>query len=144
MGHILIIASFLAILDQMSKILIGKYLDGDLSIIGEFFQFQYSENRGIAFGIGVPKTALIILTILLIFVILYYAIKELKIDHKITKISIALIIGGAIGNLIDRLVSGYVIDFIAIWSWPNFNLADIFITVGVLLILVNYGKINRA
>jgi signal peptidase II len=52
------------------------------------------------------------------------------------------VLGGGLGNLIDRFTRGYVIDFISIWKWPVFNLADVFVTIGVLLIVLFYGKIK--
>ena len=55
-----------------------------------------------------------------------------------------IILGGAAGNLIDRIVQGYVIDFISFWSYSIFNVADIAITLGVLLAILFYGKIKRA
>ena len=75
--------------------------------------------------------------------IFYFAIKELKLNAKITIISIGFIVGGAVGNLIDRLVAGYVVDFIGIWKWPNFNVADAHIVIGILLLILFYGKINK-
>lgn len=141
-GRILIIASLLAFLDQLSKYFVIKYLAVPYHIIDNFLFLEYSENRGIAFGLPMPYYFSIFGGVLLMGVILYMATKELNLKLFLGRFAVALIIGGAIGNIIDRIVNGFVVDFIGIWKWPNFNLADSFITVGVLLIIVFYGKIK--
>ncbi len=142
-GKVLILASILAFFDQLSKSFVVKNLTEDLTILKDFFVLQYSENQGIAFGLPVPKTLLICLNIILIFVILYYSFTELDIKKRLSTIAPALVIGGGLGNLIDRIANGYVVDFISIWKWPNFNLADVFICSGVLVLLAFYGKIKK-
>ncbi len=141
---ILTSAALFAISDQLVKSwALERLSDGPLYIIDTWFVLELSHNKGMAFGIKPPFILLILLTIVLIPTILYIAIKELKLKNKIASISVALIIGGAIGNLIDRFTQGAVTDFIGIGSWPNFNLADVYISLGVLLILAFYGKITR-
>lgn len=140
---IFLAASFFALLDQFSKYLVEKYLQSPYPIFGNFFELEYSQNTGIAFGLPIPQIILIPVAFILMIFIFFFAKKELNLEKNISKTAIALILGGALGNLIDRLVYGYVIDFIAVWEWPNFNLADIYISVGVLLILVFYGRIRR-
>ena len=135
--------AFLALLDQLGKYLIVQYLKAPLPVFEDFFKLEYSQNTGIAFGLPIPQKILIPGAFILMIAIFFFAKKELNLDKGITRIALALILGGALGNLIDRLAYGYVIDFIAIWEWPNFNLADIYITLGVLLILMFYGKIKR-
>lgn len=142
-GKVLILASILAFFDQLSKSFVVKNLTEDLTVLKDFFVLQYSENQGIAFGLPVPKTLLICLNIILIFVILYYSFTELDIKKRLSTIAPALVIGGGLGNLIDRIANGYVVDFISIWKWPNFNLADVFICSGVLVLLAFYGKIKK-
>lgn len=129
-SQILILAAFLALLDQISKWLVVKHL-------------PYTQNTGIAFGIPIPYYILMALTIILIIFIIYFAQKELDLTAKVSRIGTAFIIGGALGNLIDRLANGYVVDFISVWKWPNFNLADSLITIGVLLLIIFYGKIKK-
>lgn len=128
LGKILLFASVFAFLDQVSKYLVQKY------------ELEYTQNTGVAFGIKIPFIA--ILTLILIPVIIYIALKELDLNNKITKISIGLILAGALGNLIDRLSRGFVIDFITVPFWPSFNFADIYISTGVLMIVIFYGKIK--
>ena len=85
---------------------------------------------------------IIFLNLILIGLIIYGGKKELNLKLNSSKVFVALILGGALGNLVDRIFHGFVIDFISIWIYPVFNLADIFITLGVLLIILKYGKIK--
>jgi len=98
----------------------------------------YIENKGAAFGI-LPGQQLffIILTIFLIIYFIFF-IKKRENSSKILKISCGLIIGGGIGNLIDRLFRGFVVDYISLSFFsPICNLADYFITLGSILLLIN-------
>lgn len=133
---ILAATAALILLDQVAKYLAANYPCACAL-------FEYSENTGIAFGIPVPPVLLIILTAALIVAIVYFAKNELNLRSPITQTAFALILAGGIGNLIDRLFRGYVIDFISIWIWPNFNFADVYIVVGVLLILTFYAKVKK-
>ncbi len=101
------------------------------------------KNTGIAFGIPVQLVGIILMNILLLILLLYFAKKELNLNSKLAQYLLALIFAGGISNLIDRLYHGYVIDFISIWKWPTFNFADIYITLGILLLIMFYGKIKK-
>lgn len=120
----------LILLDQSAKYLAVKYL-------------QISKNTGIAFGIPIPQVVLIITNIALLIIVMYIAKKELNFNNKYTQILTAAILAGGLSNLADRLYHGYVIDFIHVPIWPSFNLADIYITVGILLVIIFYGKIRK-
>lgn len=141
MGKILILASIFAFIDQFTKSLAVKHLDTPKSLIGDFFMLEYAENEGMAFGIQVPPFLILTLSILLLALIIYLALRELNLNFWLTRMCVALVIGGALGNIIDRVVNGYVVDFIKIWKWPNFNFADIFIVVGILLTVIFYAKV---
>lgn len=142
-------SAFFGLIDQITKSLVvsslGAKENQTYQIIGNFFKLEYAENQGIAFGLNIPAPQLMfsVLTLLLIIFIIYLAIKELNLGLKLSQFAIALILGGALGNLIDRITRGFVVDFIAIWKWPNFNLADSFIVIGVLLLVIFYGKIKH-
>lgn len=138
----IIISSLILLLilfDQMIKFLVLKTIVNDpVIIINNFLKFIYVKNTGAAFGIlGGNTNLLVILTVIL----LYYLINEIRrnIDSKLSILSLSLIISGAIGNLIDRLVRGYVIDYISFTLFKRemavFNAADIFITFGVILLI---------
>lgn len=102
------------------------------------------KNTGIAFGIPIQLIGIILMNILLLILLLYFAKKELNLNSKLAQYLLALVFAGGISNLIDRLYNGYVIDFISIWIWPTFNFADIYITIGILLLIIFYGKIKKA
>ena len=138
LGLILAVAA-----DQLSKIWVLANLPGrERDIIPGFLSFQYAENRNMAFGLGsaipaeVKAWALIALTSALSIALLVYLF---RCTDRMMRFSLVLIAGGAIGNIIDRIRLGFVVDFIRWYggfSWPNFNVADSFICVGVGLMLV--------
>jgi len=142
MGRIFILAGLTALIDQLCKFYAEKFL-AEKTIGTSIFRLEYSQNTGIAFGIPVPFYLLIALTIFMMGFVIYFAISELNLKNEMSIVAISFIIGGALGNLIDRLTHGYVIDFIGIWKWPNFNVADAHIVIGILLLIVFYGKINK-
>lgn len=134
----------LVFLDQITKYLVYKYFQNPVNLIGDFFKIEYSQNTGVAFGIHVPHIILIVATILLVSLVAHVVYKEFKLEEPIAQAGLVLIVSGAISNLIDRLTRGFVIDFIAVWRWPNFNLADTYISIGILLMILFYGRIRRA
>lgn len=148
----IILAVFIVIIDQGTKYLaIIRLKDKQpISIINNFLQLKYVENRGAAFGILQNKQMpLIIFTFLILIGIIYYLYKNRKLT-KISKISLWGIIGGSIGNLIDRIRLNFVVDFIDVNFWgyydfPVFNLADSFLVVFTILlsILVFTEKYER-
>ncbi|WP_238390453.1 signal peptidase II [Anaerococcus sp. mt242] len=106
---------------------------------GTLLNFTYLENRGAAFGIlQDSRLFFIILTLAIVAVLVYYFIKNYKKNPIILNIALAMIISGAIGNFYDRLFQGYVVDFIefAFIKFPVFNVADIFVTIGSLLMII--------
>jgi signal peptidase II len=129
------------ILDRFTKLWAVKALKGqnDFIIIKDFFDFSYVENRGAAFGIFQNRVIILsIVTLIVISGMIFYLIKHRN-DSILFKISLALIIGGAIGNLIDRMYYKYVVDFIMfhykdIYYFPNFNVADMMVVVGTALL----------
>lgn len=142
---IIILTILLIIFDQVSKLFITNYFEvGDsLTIINNFLKFLYIKNTGAAFGLFMNN---IFILIIITNILLVYLIIELKknINNKIFVISLSLIISGALGNLIDRIFRGYVVDFISFTLFNKemaiFNIADIFITIGVTILLVHIFK----
>lgn len=140
-----VINIILITIDQIFKyyILINKE-NLPNNIINDVLNFTYCENRGIAFGIGQGGAKIFALITLLIIIValIYIAFKFNKLKG-LTVFGIALVISGGIGNLIDRLFRGYVIDYIdfsEIVDFPIFNFADICIVVGVIIIGISYLK----
>lgn len=138
----IIISIILLCIDQISKLLIVNLLTktNSIAIIKNFFYLTYINNDGAAFSILVGKRVLLILIAVLVIVMLILYIKKNNIQNKLELVSISLIIGGSLGNLIDRVVRGYVIDFLDFkifnYNFPIFNLADTFIVIGVFLLLL--------
>lgn len=107
----------------------------------------FTKNPGIAFGIQIPPYFIIALTIALLALIIFLSRKELKTESRLTQLCLSLILAGGLSNLYDRLIRGYVVDFISLdfkfFRYPDFNLADGYILTGILLILVFYAKIKK-
>ncbi len=114
----------------------------DISLIGDFLELVYHENTGIAFSLAVPIWASSAATIVLLGVGSYLAGRHLDWRRPIVPVIFGFIAGGAVGNLFDRVLSGYVIDYISVWIWPVFNLADAVIFVGAVILVVKFDKIT--
>lgn len=147
MVYIILVAILIA-LDQVSKYVIdNNFFEGDtLGVITDFFHITYVKNRGIAFGMFQGKLDIIsVATIIAIIAIIYYLYKDRNKMPILEKIGFNFILAGAIGNMIDRVARGFVIDMIdfrGIWAFV-FNLADVWINIGVLLILLEYFFDNK-
>lgn len=134
------IIGLLVALDQFSKYQIDNlFLEGEsYPIIGNFFHLTYAKNRGIAFGMFQGKLDIIsILTVIVIIGIAVFFYKNKEKLSKIEKLAYSFILGGAIGNILDRVFRGFVVDMIdfrGIWQYI-FNLADVWINIGVILII---------
>lgn len=130
------------ILDQVSKWLIKEYLTAPVPFFAGI-SLDYHENTGIAWSLPVPPEVIIPVNIALVALLIWLGSHHLNFRYHTAKIAFALTIGGAAGNIIDRLARGYVIDFINLGWWPVFNLADAFLAIGIFLFIANYGKITR-
>ena len=175
--RVLYISLIVVIIDQLSKLKVkgikipalginveGMTLGSSINLIGDFFKLTFIENPGMAFGIEFGgKLTLSIFTLIATFLIIYFIYKN-KNEGFYFRASLAFILGGAVGNLIDRLfygaIFGYapifygkVVDFFhfnipdfnlfgkTFYSWPIFNVADISVTIGFLMVLLGYSKI---
>ena len=136
--------SFIVLLDQLSKFIVGRTmpLNHSIPIIGNVFSLTYIRNTGAAFGILAGSDAAFRLPFLIFFSLLAIGfigmmLRRLPESEKGLITALTFILGGAIGNLVDRVVYGEVIDFLDFyWSrfhWPAFNFADSFITMGVMI-----------
>ena len=143
MTIIIILSIIFLIIDQITKILVVNYLvpGENIEIIKNIFSIIYTNNTGAAFSILLGKRIFLIVVAVLIIGVLLYYIKRNKIEKKIDIIALSFVIGGSLGNLVDRIVRGYVIDFISIkignYNFPIFNVADILIVIGVFLLLLS-------
>ncbi|MFW6287826.1 MAG: signal peptidase II [bacterium] len=136
-----IIILLIIIFDQVIKLIVTNTLSYGQSVvvINEIFHLTYVRNRGAGFGIlQGQRTLFIIITIIIIIVLYLYRQRTEK--NRYLDIAMALIIGGAIGNLIDRIRLHYVIDYLDFRIWPVFNLADSAVVVGVGILLIYLWK----
>tara|TARA_B100000678_G_scaffold145570_1_gene121569 strand:- start:1797 stop:2243 length:447 start_codon:yes stop_codon:yes gene_type:complete len=132
----------IVIIDQITKFIVHKYMDlyDSINVIPYFLNFTYIRNEGIAFGIYFEggKIFFIILPIL-ITIYLFYLLKNEEFQDNQSQIALYLIIAGAIGNIIDRIFRGYVVDFIDFhlngMHWYVFNIADSSVTIGLIFLL---------
>jgi len=128
-------------LDQLTKYLIPQLISPGESviIIKNFFYITLVHNTGIAFGLFKNQTAIFIIISIVTIVLIFFSIllrRKYREIHKSELFAFSLILAGAVGNLIDRLRFGYVVDFLDFRIWPVFNIADSAITVGIILILI--------
>jgi signal peptidase II len=147
---ILFAIAFLVIFfDQLSKRWIqSNFYPGQSVPENGFFRLTYAQNTGAAFSIFYGKTQILtvvaIIGIILLLVYVFVVSRRFPfLDTRINKIALGLILGGTVGNLIDRIRLGYVRDFIDVGPWPIFNLADSSIVVGVIIFAVSILIINR-
>ena len=140
----LIVISILCFLDQYSKVYISlninKLINKDLLIL----TIEYIRNYGAAFNILSGSRLFLSLISIISTIILMYLI-FIREDKRINKYGLSFIVAGSIGNGIDRIFYGYVIDFIKIKfvDFPVFNIADIAINIGILVMIINYFRYRR-
>lgn len=133
----LIIVVIILSLDLLTKFIISKelILNQSVPIISNVFHLTLVHNKGAAFGLFKNQLPFLIITAIFALILIYLEFKN-KTRKKTFgyKLSLALILSGTLGNLIDRLSLGYVIDFLDFRIWPVFNIADSAITVGAILL----------
>ena len=115
-----------------------------MNIIGEIVRFTYTRNSGVAFGLGAGhRFPFYLFSIAAVLVILIMFARQ-RSHSLLRQVSLALILGGALGNLVDRLTTGEVVDFILIgwrqWYWPVFNVADSAVSIGVVLFALTWMR----
>ena len=139
---VVIVASVFA--DQLTKQLVVNFLDREepFDVIEGVFRFSYVENRGAAFGmLDDHRWVFMIVSTLAIVGIIFYMWKFCR-DSKLLCLGLSLIVGGGIGNMIDRIFLGYVIEFLDFCAFPNlwmwvFNVADAFVCVGAAIVVLS-------
>ncbi|MBN1543159.1 signal peptidase II [candidate division KSB1 bacterium] len=155
-----LVSGLVLVIDQISKWTVKLSMDlyESRPVIGDFFKLTYIENPGMAFGIRFGDNIFFtVFAIIASIAILVYMLR-MRGEHPVTRLALALIFGGAIGNLVDRVIRGRVIDFFDVEffnidippfrllffdfpgyhmdRWPVFNVADMGVTIGMLLLLV--------
>ena len=135
-----IAAAAVLALDMITKHIVssGMELGASIAILPGVFEITYIHNTGAAWGILAGKQLLLqILTAVLMAAVIVYAVIKRKSLSRLEMISLALIVGGGLGNFLSRAVSGYVVDFFNIHIIPVFNVADVGITTGCVLLIIS-------
>ena len=147
--NLLIFSIFLLIFDQVSKAMIVSQFDLYESIsVAPFFNLTFVVNYGFAFGfLNSPSLNQIIVSTVILSIIIYFLYLLIKTQDRVFKICLVLILSGALGNFLDRIFRGYVVDFIDIYvfnyHWPAFNVADSCISVGFVILIFNILFLNK-
>ena len=134
---LLAIAAIVIIIDQLTKYMVAVNMVEGMSIpiIDEIVHLTFILNPGAAFGLLENNRWFFVGTAIVVLAIIFFYRREIQAEAKPVQVGIALFAGGALGNLIDRVRMGLVIDFFDFRIWPVFNIADIAICMGVGLIL---------
>ncbi len=149
----LVIAALVIVADRLTKAAASSYLRHPVRIT-PFLNLVYFKNSGAAFGVlsssvGFIRIFLLIFVPLLVSILIVFYLLKRRTD-LLTKVALSFILGGALSNVYDRVVYGSVIDFIDFhigpYHWPAFNLADVAITLGIGLLLLNsyFRAVNRS
>lgn len=125
--------------DQLSKRYIQQHfaLGESLPVIPDVFHITYVLNPGAAFGLLEHQTVFFVLIALLLLVAVAYVYPRIPQGQGWLRVGAGLLVGGAVGNVLDRIQTGYVVDFFDFRIWPVFNIADIAIVSGVICIIGN-------
>ena len=149
MRSVAIVSVIAFLLDRISKIImvnnvfkieslnVDSYAQS-VTVIDKVLNFSYVGNEGVAFGMLAHNRWLLILLCVAILLVIGYIIYKTKPQSMLEKVSYGMIIGGAIGNIYDRIAHGFVIDFIDVQfiNYPTFNVADCFVVVGAILLCI--------
>ncbi len=138
--HLLLIVITILVftLDRLSKFYVSHFfsLGDSIPIIKNVFHLAYLRNPGAAFGLFPnQRYCFILLSIIILFSILFYVIKAKKLT-RFHQVAFGLVLGGILGNLVDRISNGLVVDFLDFRIWPVFNLADSALVLGVFLLII--------
>ncbi|MCH8004229.1 MAG: signal peptidase II [Nanoarchaeota archaeon] len=136
-------ALIIILFDQITKFLIriNFQLNETFPIIKNIFRLTYIHNFGAGFGILQQQKWILIFISLIVIGVIFYYFDRIKDKEILLQVLVGFVLGGTIGNLIDRIIYGFVIDFIDFRIWPIFNVADSFVTIGVIgLIIYLWGK----
>lgn len=139
---IFVTALIILLLDQLTKLFIRQnfQLNQSIPIIKNIFHLTYITNTGSAFGLFKNLNLFFIIFSICVIVAIFYFIRKVKEKEKFMQAALGLLLGGTIGNLIDRIVYGNVTDFIDFRIWPVFNVADSAVTISVVLLIILLWK----
>ena len=137
----LAVAVIVLILDQLTKVLTEKFIKAAITVIPGFFNLIYVRNPGAAWGILAGKGGLLLIISIAVLILIIIYIRKLTEGWMERYLSISLICGGILGNSLDRILRGSVVDFLDVYvgthHWPAFNVADSAICIGVLIFVIS-------
>ena len=141
----ILIFLLLVLFDILSKYIVFNYIDLYQFIkITYFFDITHIHNFGVSFGLFAGTIPALVLVIIGLFVTAFVLYLYINSSEFLERWGLFMIICGAIGNIVDRFINGYVIDFLYLhinqYYWPAFNFADIYISIGIIMIIVNMVK----
>lgn len=142
-------AGLVLLLDQISKALIRAHMDAHamIPVLGDLLRFRYVQNAGAAFGLFQGSRIFFIIISLVSIAVVLYLIISGRYLFRGSRIAFGMILGGALGNLIDRIWMCEVVDFIdmgiGVHRWPTYNVADIGLTLGVLYLAATFLTTER-
>ena len=135
-------ALIIIIIDQVAKLLIKAnfQLNQTLPIINNIFHLTYIRNFGAGFGILQQQRWILVFISIMVIGFIFYYLDKINKQERFLQIIAGFVLGGTIGNLIDRALYGYVTDFLDFRIWPVFNFADSFVTIGVIGLIIYFWK----
>ena len=135
-------ALIIIIIDQVAKLLIKAnfQLNQTLPIINNIFHLTYIRNFGAGFGILQQQRWILVFISIMVIGFIFYYLDKINKQERFLQIIAGFVLGGTIGNLIDRALYGYVTDFLDFRIWPVFNFADSFVTLGVIGTIIYFWK----
>ena len=135
-------AAVILIIDHITKFfVIHNFKDNEsLPVIKNIFHLTFVTNSGTAFGLFRGINLFFILLSIAVAIILVYSIRKIKEKDKAMQFAVGLLLGGTLGNLMDRIVHGFVIDFLDFQVWPVFNIADSAISIGVAILIISVWR----
>lgn len=141
-GRYLSIIGGLLVLDQICKILVYFKLprEANFFILKPILSLEFYRNTGIAFGISLPPWLFYTVAAIILAGLIYWARYYYQKKETVSFLALSLIMAGALSNLIDRLRLGYVIDYLNFAFWPVFNLADVMVVAGVVILIIKNVK----
>lgn len=132
---IVILATILVVIDQVSKVLVSSFVKEPIG--NEYIGIQVANNTGLAFGFNDGSNVKnIFLMIFVLFIVIKFVKNQIELIDKKTAVALSMLLAGGIGNLIDRIIRGSVLDFIKIFKFPIFNIADCLVVIGTILLII--------
>ena len=147
-GLLAVVAALTILIDQVTKAYVAAHLGlhetwMPLKFIEPVFRFRHVHNTGAAFGLFPQGGAIFLIIAVIVSVIIVYYYRQLPGSAWLVRLALGLQLGGALGNVIDRVRQGYVVDFLNVEYWPVFNVADSCIVLGVLLLAFEMFREER-